>query len=320
MGDPAGIGPELALQLLAHSPLHQKSVPLLFGSHGLLQRVNEKLKITDNYSVLSLSEWRRQTTRPTHPTLVDCEVPDLENLSPGEISSSAGRAAATYLNEAISDALDQRIDAIVTCPLNKESLHAAGIPHPGHTEILAERTQAKHHTMMLTSSELSCSLVTIHVPCQQVPSLLTSENIVRTVQNTRLVIEQINQKKAKIGVLGLNPHAGENGLFGNEEAEIIAPAIARCREAGIDAEGPLCPDTAFIKPKRERYDAYVCMYHDQGLIPLKTLSFDTGVNVTLGLPITRTSVDHGTAFDIAWQGIASPQSLYEAYRLAVLLA
>jgi 4-hydroxythreonine-4-phosphate dehydrogenase len=199
-------------------------------------------------------------------------------------------------------------------------LHAAGLPFPGHTEILAARTRAERSCMMLTSDSITCSLVTVHVGYREVPGLLTEQAILDTIELSAAAMERIRGRKPKLLVCGLNPHAGEHGLFGHREEEtIITPAIDAARAKGIDVSGPLPPDTAFLPKFRAACDCYICMYHDQGLIPLKALAFDEAVNVTLGLPIVRTSVDHGTAFDIAWQGKADVSSLVHAVKLAVKL-
>jgi 4-hydroxythreonine-4-phosphate dehydrogenase len=244
-----------------------------------------------------------------------------QSIIPGCVSAECGAAAYRYFTFAIEEALAGRVDAIATCPINKESLHAAGIEEPGHTEILAKITNAERSCMMLTSPEITCSLVTVHVGYREVPKLLTTERILDTIELTAAAMVRIRGKEPRLLVCGLNPHAGEHGLFGDREEErIIAPAIAAARAKGIDVDGPLPPDTAFLPKYRKSTDAYICMYHDQGLIPLKALAFEEAVNVTLGLPIVRTSVDHGTAFDIAWQGKADVSSLIHAVKLAAKLA
>ena len=210
--------------------------------------------------------------------------------------------------------------AIVTAPLHKEALRDAGVPFPGHTEMLAEHTSTRDYCMMLTSAEISVCLVTTHVALSVVPNALSTSRIVKVIELADAAMARLGRGRKQLTVCGLNPHAGEHGLFGDEEAQIIEPAIARARAAGFSVEGPLPPDTAFVPAQREKTDAYIVMYHDQGLIPFKMLSFDVGVNVTLGLPIVRTSVDHGTAFDIAWQGKASAVSMIEAIKVAVKLA
>jgi len=241
-------------------------------------------------------------------------------VEPGKVSAACGRAAYTYVTSAIDEALAGRIDAIATGPLHKEALHAAGVPFPGHTEILAARTNSDRVCMMLTSDAITCSLVTVHIGYREVPGLLTRERILETIDLTANAMRQLRGREPRLLVCGLNPHAGEHGLFGaGEEENEIAPAIAEARARGLDVTGPLPPDTAFLPKYRMTADAYVCMYHDQGLIPLKALAFEEAVNVTLGLPIIRTSVDHGTAFDIAWRGEADVSSFIKAVELAAKL-
>jgi 4-hydroxythreonine-4-phosphate dehydrogenase len=254
------------------------------------------------------------------PCVLDRGAIDSKAIEPGKVSAACGKAAYNYVTFAIDEALAGRVDAIATGPLHKEALHAAGIPFPGHTEILASRTNAERSCMMLTSEVITCSLVTVHVGYRDVPGLLSVESIRNTIELTADAMRRIRGRAPRLLVCGLNPHAGEHGLFGDREEErIISPAIEAARAAGIDVRGPLPPDTAFLPKYRESCDAYVCMYHDQGLIPLKALAFEDAVNVTLGLPIVRTSVDHGTAFDIAWKGVADVSSFAQAVKLAVKL-
>jgi 4-hydroxythreonine-4-phosphate dehydrogenase len=250
----------------------------------------------------------------------DHQAIDANAVKPGTVSAACGRAAYAYVSSAIEEALAKRVDAIATGPLHKEALHAAGIPLPGHTEILANQTRSNRVCMMLTSDAVTCSLVTVHVGYREVTAFLTRERILETIELTAAAMERLRSRKPRLLVCGLNPHAGEHGLFGDgEEERIIAPAIADARARGIDASGPLSPDTAFLPKYRSQTDAYICMYHDQGLIPLKALAFEEAVNVTLGLPIVRTSVDHGTAFDIAWKGVADVSSFVKAVELAAKL-
>ena len=304
MGDPAGVGPELCLRLLADGRVREFCVPIVFGDARILDRVAKQL----GWSLPS-------------GEVIDLKAIDADSFEPGRVSAACGAAAYRYFTFAIDEALAGRVDAIATAPINKESLHAAGFPFPGHTEILATRTNAERSCMMLTSPEITCSLVTVHVGYREVPALLTTERILDTIELTAAAMERIRGKKPRLLVCGLNPHAGEHGLFGDREEErFIVPAIEAARNKGIDVDGPLPPDTAFLPKYRKATDAYICMYHDQGLIPLKALAFEEAVNVTLGLPIVRTSVDHGTAFDIAWQGIADVSSLIHAVRLAAKLA
>jgi len=211
------------------------------------------------------------------------------------------------------------VDAIVTAPINKEALHLAGHRFPGHTEILAALTHARRTVMMFASDTMICGLVTTHCAYADVPGLITRKRVRDVIELTAQAAERLRGRSPRLTVCGLNPHAGEHGLFGDEE-RVITRAIEGARKNGLNIRGPLPPDTAFRTRERARTDAYVCMYHDQGLIPFKMLSFETGVNITLGLPIIRTSVDHGTAFDIAWTGRADHRSMIQAVRYAIALS
>jgi 4-hydroxythreonine-4-phosphate dehydrogenase len=208
------------------------------------------------------------------------------------------------------------VQAVVTGPIHKEALQLAGVRFPGHTEILAAMTGSRSVCMMMASREITVSLVTTHVNYEAVPEMLSRRRIVEVIRLTAEAVGRIRRRAPRLVVCGLNPHAGEHGLFGAEEDEIIVPAVEDARKKGFNVEGPIPADTAFVPTRRRTTDAYVCMYHDQGLIPFKMLAFETGVNITLGLPIVRTSVDHGTAFDIAWQGKASAESLVQAILMA----
>lgn len=318
MGDAAGVGPELCLHVLAHPALAAEVTPLVFGDAALLERVAAACGQPVPRYVVD----RVDALDTVHgPAVVQIDGLDAAGVQPGVIQADAGAAAHRYIQAAIQAARAGTVHAVTTAPIHKEALHAAGIPHPGHTEIFAAATGAARTCMMLTSETITCSLATIHIGYRDVPIALSVEGIVDTIELTAAAMQRLRGRAPRLAVLGLNPHAGEGGLFGDREEErIIAPAVARARAAGIDVVGPLPPDTAFIPSWLERIDAYVCMYHDQGLIPLKALAFDQAVNVTLGLPIVRTSVDHGTAFDIAWQGRANPASLIAAIRLAARLA
>jgi 4-hydroxythreonine-4-phosphate dehydrogenase len=305
MGDPAGVGPELCLRLLTEPRVREVCAPVLVGDRALLDRVARRLG------------WPSAEPEFVH----DLGNLDARTVEPGKVSAVCGRAAFEYVTFAIDEALAGRVDAIATGPLHKESLHAAGVPFPGHTEILAEQTKSPRVCMMLTSDAITCSLATVHVGLRDVPDLLTRERVCETIEFTAAAMERMRHRKPRLLVCGLNPHAGEHGMFGHHEEErVIVPAIEDARAKGIDVGGPLPPDTAFLPKFRSATDAYVCMYHDQGLIPLKALAFEEAVNVTLGLPIVRTSVDHGTAFDIAWQGTADVSSFVKAVELAARLA
>jgi len=304
MGDPAGVGPEICLQAVANDTVASLCAPVIFGDRGVLERVAAACGLT----------------MPAAEAIIDLRAIEADQVSPGAISAATGQAAYRYIEAAIAAAMRGEVQAVATAPIHKEALHRAGINYPGHTEIFTQQSGAERSCMMLTSAEITCSLVTTHVGLRDVPSLLSSESILDVIRLSHAAMRRIRGREPRLVVCGLNPHAGEHGLFGaGEEEKIIAPAIEAARSEGITIEGPLPSDTAFLPSIRERTDCYVCMYHDQGLIPLKTLAFDTAVNVTLGLPIVRTSVDHGTALDIAWQGKASVVSMIEAIKLAVRL-
>ena len=315
MGDPAGIGPEICLHLLNDPSLAAHCVPVVFGDAGVLRRLAAQLKIPFTAPVVSV------IGSPTVPTVLDLKCVDAAAVTPGRMDARCGDAAFRYVIASIEAGLAGQVDAVATGPLNKEAMHAAGHKYPGHTEIFAERMQAPRSCMMLTSPELTCSFATVHVGYHEVPSLLSTRRILDVIELTATAMQRIRGRSPKLVVCGLNPHAGEHGLFGQREEErFIQPAIEAARAQGLTIEGPLPPDTAFLARRRKETDAFICMYHDQGHIPLKALAFDSAINTTLGLPVIRTSVDHGTAFDIAWQGKANPNSLGEAVRLAAKLS
>ncbi len=279
LGDPRGIGPEVIEKALASPDVRNKAEYVVFGDACYFDYNQAK------------------------------------NLTPKE----CGELSGFYIEQAAQAALAGDIDAIVTAPISKEHLHAAGYPYPGHTEFLANISQTKHFRMMMAGPTLKVVLVTIHEPIQKVSSLLKTDSILKTIELTHETLQKwFGIRNPKIAVAGLNPHAGEGGLFGNEEQKIISPAIKKAQKK-INVTGPLAADTVFNQAVKGYYDAVVVMYHDQGLIPLKLLHFDDGVNVTLGLPFIRTSPDHGTAFDIAGKNKANPSSMVAAIRLALSL-
>ena len=297
-GDPAGIGPELALKILSDPPCQNLKV---IGCAKHLSQVAAHLDLSFPGDLI-----------------IDLPLPGSVKI--GEISATAGQHSFECLDAAVDGAMNGTYAGVITNSIHKEAWHRAGKPYPGHTEYLVEKTSSPDHAMMLTSDEITCSLVTTHVPLTSVSGLLEKKRMLEVITLTNRAMSAIRGRPAKLAMPGLNPHAGEGGLFGREEIELIIPVLKKARALDIDIIGPLSPDTAFLPAVRKDIDAYVCLYHDQGLIPLKTLAFDLGVNVTLGLPIVRTSVDHGTAFDIAGQGIASVTSLVEATKLAQKLA
>jgi 4-hydroxythreonine-4-phosphate dehydrogenase len=260
------------------------------------------------------------------PSVRDVCAPIIYNASngqtfaPGQLSAGAGRAAYDAIVQAVDAAKARTIDAIATAPVNKEAFRLAGLPWNGHTDLLAHLTGAGHVAMMFYSDALRVVLATVHIALAEVPRALTTASLEATIDLTARELPRFGITRPRIAVAGLNPHAGEHGLFGREEETIMAPAIEACRARGIDVTGPFPADTVFVRARRGEFDVIVACYHDQGLIPVKLVSFGQAVNVTLGLPIIRTSVDHGTAFDIAGKGIADPQSMIAAVLLAAKLA
>jgi len=325
MGDPAGIGPELCLRTLNEPAILRQCVPVVFGDSDVLGRVAAACGLRLPAGTISISA--RQSPglgnalqTPDGPIVVDCSAVDSRSVRPGEIQEQCGRAAYRYIQSAVNAAMAGHVSAIATAPVHKESLQLAGVEYPGHTEMLAALTGARCVCMMLASEELTVGLVTTHVSYAEVPALLTPVRILDVIKLTTEAMTRLGKRAPRIAVCGLNPHGGEHGLFGREDQDLIEPAIAEARSAGLSIEGPLPPDTAFLPDKRREIDAYVVMYHDQGLIPFKMIAFDRGVNITLGLPIVRTSAVHGTAFDIAWKGTASAASLIESVLWAVKLS
>lgn len=316
VGDAAGVGPELAMKCAALDEVKERCIPLLFGPQPVLQGIAQRLELNCPPLISSPAIGSATTA-----SVVDVGDLTMDQFRCGEVNGQTGLASFQAVDLAITQALAQDVDAIVTGPIHKEAWHAAGIDFPGHTELLAQRTGTSDFCMMLTSQTISCVLATIHIPLADVPRSLTTENVLRAIRQSHIALSRRLGRGPRVTVCGLNPHAGENGLFSHgEEPNIIQPAIDQALSDGIEVVGPLPPDTAFTPAVRKTTDVYVCMYHDQGLIPLKALAFDDAVNVTLGLPIVRTSVDHGTALDLAWQGKANHQSMLAAIQMAIDLA
>ena len=322
LGDAAGIGPEIIVKLFAQGLPHPAVV---YGDAGILRTTVQRLGLDAQLQVKVLEPSGHAGEATTGrqsgviPVLNRWE-PLPADLPLGRISAQAGRGAYEYLCHAIDDALAGRLRAIVTAPLHKKAMQAGGIDQPGHTEILALRSHTDQVAMMLANQELRVILATIHVPLSQVSGLITHDLELATIRLAHLACRQAGIAAPRVAVAGLNPHAGEDGKFGREDIDIIAPAIAQARAEGIDASGPWPGDTIFMRARKGEFDIVVAQYHDQGLIPVKYLGVDEGVNVTVGLPFIRTSVDHGTAFDIAGQGIADPGSLRAAFTMALALS
>jgi 4-phospho-D-threonate 3-dehydrogenase / 4-phospho-D-erythronate 3-dehydrogenase len=314
MGDPAGIGPEVALEAANHSAVRKACRLLLIGDRDLLARTNQ-----------GANDWPLWNTGPI-PDTGDAWIHSLTQLPkhecvPGQPSQSCGEACYRYIHRAVELIRAGVVDAMATAPISKKNLQQAGYPYPGHTELLAELTDTREVRMMLWGRRLRVVLVTVHLPLAEVMAALTRKRIRITIELTHRSLEDwFGLANPRLAVAALNPHGGEDGIFGHEEKRLIQPAAEDCRRKGIDVSGPVPSDSLFHRAARGEYDAVVCMYHDQGLGPFKLLHFTNGVNLTLGLPIVRTSVDHGTAYDIAGKGVADSTSMKEAILLAAKLA
>lgn len=316
MGDAAGIGPEIIAKIFLKKDIYKYGDIFVIGD--LMPMLSAQRKISKKLGIRLVDESLKIKKQQFLINLFDVKILKPGDYRIGESSPKAGYASFVYIKKAIEFAKGKKIDAIVTAPINKHSLHLAGLSYPGHTEIFAKFLKVKKYAMMLMSDKLKVVLVTIHTAIKKVPDLINQKKIFDIIDLTHKSLKKYFLKKnPKIAVLGLNPHASEKGAFGDEEEKYIIPAIKKAKELNIDCEGPYPADTIFNKIVYEKqFDAAVCMYHDQGLIPLKLLSFDTGVNVTLGLPIIRTSPDHGTAYDIAGLGVARDNSLFSAIKVA----
>jgi 4-hydroxythreonine-4-phosphate dehydrogenase len=319
MGDPAGIGPEVIAKAHASKSLQKVCRPIVIGSFPVMERTIKALKLKLN-AVRVDGQGRTPIDAGTVAVLDPLEAP-LGKFTPGIAAAETGAASVAFIKKGVQLAQIGCIDGIVTAPINKEAINMAGCHYPGHTELLADLTRAKESGMMIVGGPLRVMFVTTHVAIKDLPALLTRQKVEKGIRLAHLALTRLyGIKKPRIGVAALNPHAGEHGLFGNEEARIIRPAARAAQARGILASDPLPADTLFGKAAQGQYDGIVAMYHDQGLIPLKLVAFGTCVNLTVGLPIIRTSVDHGTAFDIVGKGIADPGSLIEAVTLAARLA
>ena len=317
MGDPAGIGPEIIARTFARGDFREENRAIVIGDAGILQRAARLLDLQLRANVVADPE--DAAFEPgTIDVISETELP--EDLPFGELDARAGNAAFRYVERATGLASAGRVEALATAPLNKEAMHLAGHVYPGHTEILAELTGTKDYAMMLVTDELKVIHVSTHVALKEAIERARPDRELAVMRLAHEALRKLGVASPRVAVAGLNPHAGENGLFGTEDAERIAPAVAAAREEGIDATGPHPPDTVMMRARTGAFDIVVVQYHDQGHIPIKLMGFDTGVNVTVGLPFFRTSVDHGTAFDIAGTGKADPASLRAALDLARNLA
>jgi len=318
MGDPSGIGPEIIAKSLNAEKVYQHSQPFVVGDLKILQKALDVTGVNLELNQISSPK----DGKYTHGTIdiVDLDLVS-EDLPWGEVSAEAGNAAFRYLEKAIGYANEGSIQAICTAPLNKEALHKAGHMYPGHTEILAELTNTKDFAMMLSAPGLRVIHVTTHVGLIEAVNNINVDRQYTVIKLAHETLTKAGIDSPRIAACGINPHAGENGLFGyGEEEEKIIPAIEKAQQEGINVQGPLPADTLFFRAKRGDFDIVIAQYHDQGHGPIKVLGLEAGVNITVGLPTIRTSVDHGTAFDIAGKNIADEQSLIEALRMAIELA
>lgn len=316
MGDPAGIGPEIIMKALQGRSLRSFCRPVIIGHQSSLLEAGRALGLPPLFS--PAGKGSGGAGRGSIPLVKTGRDGPLSR--PGSVSARSGRLALAAIEKAVELVRAGAIAAVVTAPISKESIRKAGSPFPGHTEMLASLSGAKRYAMMLVGGPLRVSLATIHIPLKEVPPSLTTAGVLKVIELTWETLPAFKVRKPVIAVCGLNPHAGEGGIMGSEDRQVVAPAVKKAQRKGINVSGPYPADTIYHRAARGEFAAVVAMYHDQGLIAVKTLAFDTGVNLTLGLPFIRTSVDHGTAYDIAGTGVASPNSLIAAARLAADLA
>lgn len=318
MGDPAGIGPEITLKAIADQQLKKTCVPIIIGDARFLKETALSLGLTDDFAII----------KPGEKSFFDSDKPqiyDLANINqkitPGEESGVAGKASAEYIETAVELCKSGEINAISTAPISKKAIHLGGYDFPGHTEMLGFLTNTSDFRMSFFAGKMCVVLLSTHVSLLDAIALIKTDELIELIKFTDRELSKLLKRKVKIAVAGLNPHASEDGMFGTEEAAEIIPAIEACRQNfGIDVSGAYSPDTIFLRAFRGEFDAVVSCYHDQATIAVKCLSFGESVNVTLGLPIIRTSVDHGTAFNIAGKNIAESSSMKAAIKLAAELA
>lgn len=314
VGDPCGIGPEITLKALHANSEYQKQA-LLFGSRPILSYYAQRLGYQCNFNTIkSLADWDERAINIYDPLPVE-----LSQIPIGNVSVIGGEIAFQSVRSAIEFAVRKEIRSVVTAPLNKEALHLSGHPFAGHTEIFAAYTHGSSYAMLLFSDALKVIHVSTHVSLRQACDACTKARVLEVIRLAHQTMQKIGYAHPRIAVAGLNPHAGEHGLFGTEEIEQIMPAIEQARAEGMEVEGPIPPDTVFVRALKGAWDIVVVMYHDQGHIPLKMLAFDSGVNITVGLDVIRTSVDHGTAFDIADKLVAKEESLLKAIEIGMRL-
>lgn len=318
LGDVAGVGPEVAVKAVLTPAVTARCVPILIGDLSVVRYYAERLAPTRTLRAID-----RPAAVKTEAS--DLQVLDLKNIEfssvrVGQVDVASGRAALEYIRTGVDLCLAKELDALVTGPIHKEAAQQAGINAPGHTEYLAALCGVSEVRMLLVVGHLRALHISTHLSLREALDCVTQERILKTIRYGVAALKQLRIGKGRIGVAGLNPHAGEGGLFGREEIEEVAPAVAAAQSEGLDVTGPIPPDTIFHRMNRREFDLVVALYHDQGHIPLKLMGFDSGVNVTIGLPMIRTSVDHGTAFDIAGQLTANPESMVNAIELACVMS
>ncbi len=315
MGCPAGIGPEIILKYFSSVPQTNRVPAVVVGDSNVLQWYAEQLNLP-----CSILPWTPGVTLPTDvntiPVYETSKLP-ANSITPGVYTKDSATAMVDAIFAAVRGVQNNYFSGVCTCPISKEALQLSGQHYPGHTEMLGALTDSDQQVMMMAGKSLKVTLATIHCAINDVPGLISEESLLQLFETTYKSLQiDFNLEKPRIAVAALNPHASEGGMFGNEESQILVPAIEKAAKMNIHLHGPFPPDTIFFKAAKGFYDAVICMYHDQGLIPFKLLHFEDGVNVTLGLPIVRTSVDHGTAYDIAGKGLANPASLVAAMEMA----
>jgi 4-hydroxythreonine-4-phosphate dehydrogenase len=317
IGDAAGIGPEVVAKALQQREIYDVCRPLVIGDARVFAPIRA---VMPTLKIRAVERMNEATYTPGVMTLLDMQNLDPGDVQVGQVSPPAGKAAVEYVLKAADLAMDDMIDAVATAPLNKEAMRLAGYDYIGHTEILADVTHTPQCTTMLATPGLRVTHVTRHIPFKDIASYITRDNVLETIVITDEGMRALGYAEPRLAVAGLNPHNGEGGLLGREEIEAIAPAVEAAQAQGIDADGPIPADSVFFTAIRGTYDVVVCMYHDQGHIAIKVHGFERSITITLGLPIIRTSVDHGTAFDIAGQGIADETSMVEAITEAARMA
>lgn len=318
MGDPAGIGPEVVLKAVAEAEIRRVCVPVLIADAQLLAHTARTLDLQSGYDIIRRDE--KLPDKISEPVIFHLD--NIEgSIEPGIESAAAGKAAAGYIEAAVQLCAAGSIDAIATAPINKRALFLGGYSFPGHTEFLAHLTGAEEYAMAFVAANLRIVLLSTHVPLAQAIRMVERDRLVKTINLAHRELQRWGIAQPRLAVAALNPHGAEGGLFGVEEAAEIVPAIEECRQSGeINVHGPFSADTVFLRASRGEFDAVIACYHDQAMIPVKCLSFGEAVNVTLGLPFIRTSVDHGTAFDIAGKGVAEHSSMVAAIKLAAELS